>query len=78
MIGPLYDTCNPKFDEIRVENFFVGTYSHSLYDKKELDVDLRVPGNARKKTDWLTPYSRLIFNRKTVRSFNISKSFHLN
>ena len=35
-IGPLYDTCNPKFDEIRVENFFVGTYSHSLYDEKQI------------------------------------------
>ena len=35
-IGPLYDTCNPKLVEIGVENVFVGTYSHSLYDKKRI------------------------------------------
>ena len=29
----------------------MGTYSHSLYDKKELDVYLRVPGNSDQNTD---------------------------
>ena len=32
--------------------FFESTYSYVLYDKKELDVYLRVPGNATRKTDF--------------------------
>jgi len=28
----------------------VGAYSHSLYDKKELDVYLRVPGSSEQNT----------------------------
>ena len=37
-------------DEIGVENLFVGTYSHNIYDKKELDVYLRVPRSSDQNT----------------------------
>ena len=51
-IGPLYDTCNPKLVEIGVGNFLWVPTVIVYMIKKELDVDLRVPGNARKKTDF--------------------------
>ena len=51
-MGPLYNTCNPnstKF-ELKIVLWVLTVIAYMI--KKELDVDLRVPGNARKKTDF--------------------------
>ena len=50
-IGPLYNPCNPKAAKSKLKSFFLSTYTHNLYDKKELDVYHRVPGNTITKTD---------------------------
>ena len=51
-IGPLYDTCNPNSSKFELKNFLRVPTFIAYMIKKELDVDLRVPGNAARKTDF--------------------------
>ena len=54
-IGPLYDTCYPKAGKSKLKIVLWVPTVIAYMIKKELDVYLRVPGNARKKTTWISP-----------------------
>ena len=51
-IGPLYDTCYPKAAKSKLKIFLWVPTVIAYMIKKELDVYLRVPGNAARKTDF--------------------------
>ena len=51
-IGPLYNPCNPNRTKSKLKIFLWVPTVIAYMIKKELDVYLRVPGNARQKTDF--------------------------
>ena len=50
-IGRLYNPCNPNWTKLKLKIFLWVPTVIAYMIKKELDVYLRVPGNATQKTD---------------------------